>query len=104
MKRVLVIAALALASVPSFAQWNHHGHHGHHSGSYGHGNDAWVAPLIIGGIAGAIIARESQPVIVQQPPVIVQQSYPVRQFQNNCSAWKEIQTDDGRIYRERTCY
>jgi len=34
-------------------------------------------------------------VIIQQPQVIVQQE--------NCSPWREVQTYDGRIYRERTC-
>lgn len=59
----------------------------------------WVAPLIIGGIAGAVIANHNQPqpVIVQQP-VVVQQSVTV------CTDWKEIQTSDGQIYRERNCY
>ena len=60
----------------------------------------WVAPLIIGGIAGAIIANQNQPqpVVVQQQPVIVQQTQTV------CTDWKEIQTPDGKIYRERNCY
>ena len=41
-------------------------------------NDNWVAPLVIGGIAGILIAnqnRQPEPIIVQQP-VIVQQTYP----------------------------
>ena len=62
-------------------------------------NDNWIAPVIIGGIAGAIIVNQNQPqpAIVQQQPVIVQQ-------QNFCTEWKEIQQSDGKIYRERTCY
>ena len=41
-------------------------------------NDNWIAPLVIGGVAGIIIAnqnRQPEPVIVQQP-VIVHQVYP----------------------------
>jgi hypothetical protein len=59
----------------------------------------WVAPLIIGGIAGAVIANANQPQpVVVQRPVIVQQPATV------CTDWKEIQTPDGQIYRERNCY
>ena len=58
----------------------------------------WLTPLIIGGIAGAIIVNQNQqPVIVPQQPVIVQQ-------QTGCTEWKEIQQSDGKIYRERNCY
>ena len=58
----------------------------------------WVAPLIIGGIAGAVIANANQqPVVVQQPQTVIVQTQTV------CSAWKEIQQPDGQIYRERTC-
>ena len=58
----------------------------------------WVAPLIIGGIAGAVIANANQqPVVVQQPQTVIVQTQTV------CTAWKEIQQPDGQIYRERTC-
>jgi hypothetical protein len=59
----------------------------------------WVAPLIIGGIAGAVIANQNQqqPVVVQQPQTVIVQTQTV------CTAWKEIQQPDGQIYRERTC-
>lgn len=112
MKRILAITVLALASVPAMAQWHHGGHHhGGYHGGYRGGNN-WVAPLVLGGIAGAVIAREYQtPVYVQQPPVyiqqpqVVQQPYPVQPYTiGNCTAWKEIQTPDGRIYKERNCY
>ena len=62
-------------------------------------NDNWVAPLIIGGIAGAVIANANQqPVVVQREQVIVPQPQTV------CTAWKEILMPDGQIYRERNCY
>ena len=58
----------------------------------------WIAPLIIGGIAGAVIANANQqPVVVQQPQTVIVQTQTV------CTAWKEIQQPDGQIYRERTC-
>ena len=51
---------------------------GYHQAQY-HGprvvyrDSNWVAPLIIGGIVGAVIARENAPVVIQQQPVIIQQ-------------------------------
>lgn len=107
MKKLLVALSILLAATTASAQWNYR----HYSG----GNN-WVAPLIIGGIAGALITREAQqqppvivqqqpPVIVQQPPVFVQQQPPVIvQREPICSEWREIRTPDGRIYRERSCY
>jgi len=99
MKKLLTVLLLTV-SATAFAQ-HHHGwrHHGHRSGpSFGY----WVAPLIIGGIAGAAIARENPqpqpPVIVQQPPQTV-----ILQRQTVCTEWKEIQNPDGQVYRERTC-
>lgn len=96
MKKLLIAIVLALLTTGSFAQH----HHRWDRPVYVY-RDNWVAPLIIGGIAGAIIMRESQqpqPVIVQQQPVIVPQPQTV------CSEWREILTADGRIYRERSCY
>lgn len=99
MKKILISFALVLATVPAFAQHWHHGyrHHGHPV-YYGGGN--WVAPLIIGGVVGAAIATrpaQAETVIVQQQPVIVQQQA------EHCTPWKEVQTPEGRVYRERTC-
>ena len=99
MKKILITLILAAATVPAFAQHWRHGHHMHRVHPVYHGHGGWVAPLIIGGVVGAAIATrpaQAETVIVQQQPVIVQQ-------QENCTPWKEIQTSDGRTYRERTC-
>ena len=101
MKKILISLALLMTVVPALAQHWRHGHHGHygharHYGHYGHNN--WVAPLIIGGVVGAVIANrpvQADTVIVQQQPIYVPQEA--------CTPWKEIQTLDGKIYRERTC-
>ena len=96
MKKLLTVLLLTV-SATAFAQ-HHHGwrHHSHRSGpSFGY----WVAPLVIGGVVGAAIAKEHQ-----QPPVIVQQPQSVIiQRQAVCTEWKEIQNSDGQVYRERTC-
>ena len=102
MKKLLAIILLTV-SMSSMAQHGlrHYHHHGYYSGpSYN-----WVAPTIIGGVIGYEIARTQQPVIVQQQPVIIQQPQPVPYYGQtpNCTAWNEIQTSDGKIYRERTC-
>jgi len=97
MKKLFITLALACATLPALAQ--HHGHGFRHHGHYrGPGVGWYVAPLIIGGI-GYELGRQQQ-VIVQQPVIIEQQ--PIVQNQN-CGPWKEVQTPDGKIYRERTC-
>ena len=99
MKKFIALFLLTI-SVSAMAQhWNHgHRHHGpaRHYGYYGQGN--WVAPLIIGGVVGAAIMNrpaQADTIIVQQQPVYVPQE--------SCTPWKEVQTPDGKIYRERTC-
>jgi hypothetical protein len=101
MKKILIALSLFAVVGTASAQWHHH-----HRPYYGPTvvyRDNWVAPLILGGIAGAVIARESQPVIVQQQPVYVQPQPVYVQRQPVCTEWKEIQQPDGQIYRERTC-
>ena len=98
MKKVLAIVLLTLATVPAMAQHWRHGHHGHHGHARYYGHSGWVAPLVIGGVVGAVIANrpaQAETVIVQQQPIYVPQE--------SCTPWKEIQTLDGKIYRERTC-
>lgn len=107
MKKLLVGLALVVASVPAFAQhgahhrghhvrYGHHHHHHHHHGHWHHGR--WVAPLVIG--AGVTYwATRPAPIVIQEP-VIVERDTII----NNCTEWREIQTSDGKIYRERTCY
>lgn len=78
---------------------HHHGHfHHHHRPIIVHKD--WVAPLVLGGIAGAIIVREAnRPVIVEQPPVQVIPRATIVE----CTEWKEIMNSDGQVYKERTC-
>ena len=107
MKKLLLVALTLMVSTMAFAQDCRWGlNHRHHNCGprweprtvIVERND-WVAPLIIGGIAGAVIANQNQqqPVVVQQPQTVIVQTQPV------CTAWKEIQQPDGQIYRERTC-
>ena len=78
MRKIITAVVLALVATTSFAQ---HGHgvrdirngsyHGGYHQNYSNGN--WVAPLIIGGVLGAVIAnQQNQPVVVQQVPVYTQ--------------------------------
>lgn len=90
-KLLLLITLLAATAAQAQAQW-HHGHRHWEPRTVVVERNNWMAPLIIGGITGVVIANASQPqVVVQQPQVI-------------CTDWKEIQTPDGQIYRERNCY
>jgi len=108
MKKVLLVAVTLLVSNMAFADMDCRWGIDHRHPRCGprfeprtvivERND-WVAPLIIGGIAGAVIANQNQPqpVVVQQPQTVIVQTQTV------CTAWKEIQQPDGQIYRERTC-
>ena len=97
MKKILLALSLLAVTGSAMAQ-HYHGHglrpHGYYRGP---GVGWWVAPVVVGAI-GYELGR--QQVIVQQPPVVIQQQ-PVQT--QTCSDWKEIQGPDGKIYRERTC-
>ena len=106
MKKLLLVAVTLMVSNMAFAQDCRWGldHRHHNCGPRWEPrtviverND-WIAPLIIGGIAGAVIANQNQ-----QQPVVQQPQTVIVQTQTVCTAWKEIQQPDGQIYRERTC-
>jgi hypothetical protein len=95
MKRLV---ALILITLSATAMAQHHHRHG------GWGYNGWIAPVIVSGVIGYEIARrQSPPVIVQQPVVVQPAPYYGQTQVQSCTAWTEIQTADGRIYRERTC-
>ena len=98
MKKILVALSLLALTGTAMAQHYHgHGfrHHGHHRGpSMGW----WVAPVVVGAISYEL---GRQQVIVQQQPVVIQQQTIPPSI--TCTDWKEVQTSDGKIYRERTC-
>jgi len=94
MKKFLVLIGLALISITASAQYNHW--HSRHGPYYSPNN--WVAPVIIGGVIGYELNRaRTNTVVVQQPTIVVEQTM-------ECGPWKEIQTPEGKIYKERTCY
>jgi len=98
MKKVLIALSLLAVTGSAMAQ-HYHGYGFRHPGYYrGPGYGWWVAPVVTG-VIGYEIAKQQQ-VIVQPQPVIVQQQTTQTQ---TCSEWKEVQTSDGKIYRERTC-
>jgi hypothetical protein len=98
MKKVLIALSLLAVTGSTMAQ-HYHGHGIRHGGYYrgGPGYGWWVAPVVTG-VIGYEIAKQQQ-VIVQQPVVVQQQTVQTQ----TCSEWKEVQTSDGKIYRERTC-
>jgi hypothetical protein len=105
MKKLLLVIALLVATTAN-AQWNHH-HRPIENRTVIVERNEWIAPLIIGTIAGAVIANANRPeTIIVQQPVFVQREQIVqpRETVTVCYGWKEIQTLDGSIYRERSCY
>ena len=97
MKKLLFLIGLSLLSVTASAQYMHwHSRYGPY-----HSPNNWIAPVIIGGVIGYELNKaRTNTVIVQQPNIIVEQ-VPISM---DCGPWKEIQTSDGQIYKERTCY
>jgi hypothetical protein len=91
MKKFLLILAL----IPFLAQAQHYHHHNHRPHwRYSGGTWNWMVPALIGGIVVYEASKQPAP-----QPIIIQQQQP----QENCTPWTEVQTPDGRIYRERTC-
>jgi hypothetical protein len=101
MKKIIALVLVTL-SATAMAQYPHHNHrHG------GWGYNGWIAPVIVSGVIGYEIARNYPPVVVQQPVIVQQAPVPPATVYYGqtptCTAWNEIQTADGKIYRERTC-
>jgi hypothetical protein len=71
-----LIGLLITVTMPAWAGDRYHGHRNHH---YHHRqqNYNWVAPLIIGGVVGAVIANETQRPVVQPPAVVYYSNPPV---------------------------
>ena len=100
MKKTIIALSLLGATSMAMAQ-HYHGHGFRHPGHYrGPGIGWWVAPVVVGAI-GYELGRQ-QTVVVQQQPVVVQ-TQPMTPDTQTCTPWKEVQTSDGKIYRERTC-
>ena len=116
MKMVLGILAALVIAAPAMAQHNQHRpsvqhieHHYHYQRPpvhrppprVIHRHHDWVAPAIVAGIGTAIIIdnmnrrNDRGPVVVEE--VIVPSSRVV------CTDWREVQEEDGRVYRERFC-
>lgn len=107
MKKILASLLLLVIAVPAFAQHRHHDHRGpvivhkspgHHFRHHRHWHPhyGWVVPAVVGGAVVYSMTRPVERVIVQQDPDVTAETVV-------CSEWKEIQTSDGKIYRERTC-
>ena len=88
MKKLLVLL-LAVISLSATAQHRHHPHHPHWVWKPGMG---WVIPSIVSGVVVYEIVKAQQ----QPAPIVIEK-------QVVCTEWKEIQTPEGKTYRERSC-
>lgn len=102
MKTILTFILLTFSTI-TFAQ--HHGNYRHnhnyrhhHHGHWRHydGHWQWVVPTIIAGaVVYSVVKSQERP----QEIVVVERQV----IQSNCSAWTEIENDDGTVTRTRTC-
>ena len=91
MKKLLLALVLILPTL-ALSQHYHHNHRPHWR--YQNGGWSWMVPAVIGGVVVYEIAKQQPPtVVIQQPPTQPE----------TCGPWTEVQTPDGKIYRERTC-
>ena len=97
MKKFIVLVLITLSATAMAQHRPHHHRHG------GWGYNGWIGPVIASGVIGYEIARNYPPVIVQQPVMVQPTPVPYYGQSLTCTAWNEIQTADGKIYRDRTC-
>jgi hypothetical protein len=71
MKKILLTSLLAFV-MPVMAQHHHGMRHFDHHHQHRQSNWGWVAPAVIGGAVVYGLTRPA-PVIIQQPPVYIQQ-------------------------------
>jgi len=91
--KILVALLLAAAATSSMAQWHRGPSYHYHYGCGG----CWVGPALIGGVVGYELAQP-RTVVVEQPPVIVQQ--PIVQAPPVGYHWQEMidpQTNQRKI-------
>ncbi len=100
---LLATSTVALADRDDFRGRGYRGYREVHEYHHGGGGD-WIAPLVIGGVAGYVISQSTQPrqqtVIVQQPQYQPLPSYvpanpePIYQYQDtyfsDCGCYKRI--------------
>ena len=99
---LLATSTVALADRDDFRGRGYRGYREVHEYHHGGGGD-WIAPLVIGGVAGYVISQSTQPrqqtVIVQQPPYQPLPSYvpatePIYQYQAiydaNCNCYQRV--------------
>jgi Mlc titration factor MtfA (ptsG expression regulator) len=88
MKKLLAVVILTAFAVPALAQHHHWYKHPRPIVVY----RDWMGP-VVGGVVVGVVAAEAFERSKQQPEkkIVV------------CTEWREIQTSDGKLYRERAC-
>lgn len=86
MKKFIVTLLLTVCGSVS-AGPGHHGYRPHH-----HGHSHWIAPLIVGGVLGAVIVNQaqSQPQVVQTLPPVPNGFAYVQVYDYYCNCYRFV--------------
>ena len=98
---LLATSTVALADRDDFRGRGYRGYREVHEYHHGGGGD-WIAPLVIGGVAGYVLAQPRQQTVIVQHPQVVQPSpsyvpangEPIYQYQDiydaNCNCYRRV--------------
>lgn len=104
MKKFFAVIILSSFATVAYAQHRHHNHYYHYHHQHRHNHNMAILGAAVLGAGITYMATRPQSVIVQEPVYVEQRPiYIERQDLQNCTGWREIQTSNGQIYRERYC-
>lgn len=101
----LVFLTLMLPAQAHHGRPHHHFHNHHHTHwqhRHWHPQHGWIVPAIVGGVVTYEIIRRNRPVIIEREVMEVPAAPPITD-NARCTEWREVQTNDGQVYRERFC-
>lgn len=103
---IMCLLPLSTVAGPNSHQFQHpqfqhhwHKHQRGHWHRHGDGRWVWVPAVIVTGALAYELGRQQR----QERETIIVEREVLPVDNRKCTEWREIQTSDGKIYRERTC-